>query len=125
MLDLIDEFLPTLDMNDSSYAVRMQGVNQVRKGLAMTVAGSLQTLTERQSYRTSELKRFAVHMKATVPEILPRLSNGSRKESIIRLQSFKNDPKMQDLNPELSELVAAVESTPVGAGSCALMWRAS
>jgi len=111
MITLLNEFLPTLDKDDPSYAVRMQGLQRIRNGMATVVAGSLQTLTESQAYRTSELKRFAGYMEATFPGILPELTDGSRSESLIRLRSFLDDPKMQHLKPELDTLAAAAEKS--------------
>jgi len=113
MIELANEFLPTLDKDDPTYPVRMQGLQRMKNGMASTVAGSLQTLTESHAYRTSELKRFAGHLEATLPDILPELPDGSRAESLIRLRSFLDDPKMQHLKPELDILVAAAEKSVV------------
>lgn len=111
MFELVNEFLPTLDKADPNYSVRMDGLKEMKSGLASVVAGSLHTLTESQTYRTSELKRLVGYMQSTFPEILPELPAGSRAESLIRLRSFSGDPKMQHLKPKLDQLVAAVEAS--------------
>ena len=94
MLQLVNEFLPTLDKEDPTYPVRMNGLQQMKSGLASVVAGNMQTLTESHAFRTSELKRLIGYMKDTFPDILPELSASSRTESMIRLRSFLDDPKM-------------------------------
>lgn len=109
MIQLVDEFLPTLDKNDRTYPVRMKGLAQLKHGMAGIVAGTMQTLTESHAYRSAELKRLVNQMRRTFPEILPAIPEGSRSEALVRLRSFLDDPKMQHLKPELSDLVIAVE----------------
>ncbi len=58
MLVLLDEFLPTIKKNDPKYQVRMQGLDRMKRGLAEVVSGGLQTLTERATFRTSELVKL-------------------------------------------------------------------
>lgn len=111
LIELINEFRPTLDKNDPTYSVRMDGLKIMRKGMASIVTSNLQTLTESQFYRTSELKRLIGYMQSTFPDILPELPPGSQTEFLIRLRSYSNDPKMQHLKPELNQLVATVEKS--------------
>jgi hypothetical protein len=111
LMPLLDEFIATLDKSDPSYSVRMGGLNKVRTGLATSVSAVVETLTERQSYRTSELKRLASNMTQTLPKLLPYVPDGTRTETMVRLRSLGSDPKMHDLNPELAELIYTVEQT--------------
>lgn len=84
-------------------------MKKVKSGLGTVVAGTLVTLTERQAFGTSNLKILVGYMEATLPSILPALSEGGRAESVIRLRSFLEDPEMQHLRPELDALVEAVD----------------
>ncbi|HEY3969490.1 MAG TPA: hypothetical protein VGM05_33360 [Planctomycetaceae bacterium] len=106
---ILDAFIPTLDKNDRTYEVRMQGLEKFREGLEMAVAGTLQTLTERAAYNTAELKRLLGFMQQTYPVLLPGLPQGTRQEAIDRLQSFRKNPAMADLNAVLTTLVDQVE----------------
>jgi hypothetical protein len=110
MFALLDEFLPTFDMKDPNYTIRMAGMEKIKKGFATMVAEGIQILTEHDVYRSSELKRLIRYMADTFPVIVPNLPLGSRTETFIRLKSLASDPMMQDLNPELTELVAKVKS---------------
>jgi hypothetical protein len=110
MLELMQEFLPTLDKQDPSYPVRMEGVEAMKGGLASVVAGALVTLTERDAYKVPELKRMISHLRETLPGILPHVSDANRTETLVRLRSFKDDAAMQALNPELGELLSEVEA---------------
>ena len=109
MLQLVDEFIPTLHKDDPTYAVRMQGLEQMKKGLATVVAGCIQSLRERDAYRDSELKRLIGYLVETLPVIYPNLPEGTRQEIPIRLQAIAKDPEMRGLIPELGQLRIALE----------------
>jgi hypothetical protein len=111
VLELVDEFLPTLKKDDPKYQVRMQGLEQMKRGLASVVAGGLQTITERESYRGSELARLVGHMQETFPLIVSRLPLDVRTETLIRLEKLQADPAMKDLQPGLRELHLKVKAS--------------
>lgn len=110
-IKLMNEFVPSIDKDDSTYAVRMDAIKTMKGSTATAVHASLDILTESSFYRTSELKRFTGYVEATFPDILPELPDGSRSEALTRLRSLLADPKMQHLRPELDSLVATVERT--------------
>jgi hypothetical protein len=110
LLELIDEFIPTLNKDDPSYQVRMQGLERVKKGLAGLIAANLQTLTERENYRKSELVRLVGYMKETFPVLVPQLPPGARLESLLRLDKIQDDSTMKDLQPGLGELRSSVDA---------------
>jgi hypothetical protein len=107
-MELVDEFIPTLDKNDPKFKVRMQGLEKMKQGLAMMAAGGLLTLTEVDSYRSGERARLVGYMKETFPAIVPRLLPDARAETLARLEALEKDPKLQDLQPGLTELRTAV-----------------
>lgn len=111
MLELGDEFIPTIKKDDPHYAIRMQGLEQMRQGYAGVVAGAFQTLTERETYRSDELQRLVAYMIETVPRIAPQLLPGSRLEIATRLDKMNGDPAMKDLQPGLEELRGKVKTT--------------
>lgn len=112
IVQLIDEFLPTLDQNDPTYPTRMESLDNVRKNLATVVIANLKVLTESHLYRTAELKRLIGYMQDTYPVILPALPEASRAEALQRLRTLIDDPEMQSLQPELKSLLSAVEKLP-------------
>jgi hypothetical protein len=111
IMKLFNEFLPTIDKGGPTYPVRMKGLKQLRRGTALMVEDHLQVLTESQIYCTSDLKRMVGYLQNTLPEILPELSEGNRSNILNTLHSLLDDPKMQDLKPELGALVTAVENS--------------
>lgn len=110
ILELVDELLPTIKKDDPKYQVRMQGIEQMKQGLASVVAGGLQTLTEREGYRGSELVRLVECMKETFPIIVPRLLPAARTETLLRLEKMQTDPALKDLQPGLGELRTKVNA---------------
>ncbi len=111
ILELVDEFLPTIKKDDPKYQARMEGLDQMKRGLAGVVAGSLQTLTERESYRESELVKLVGYMRDTFPLIVPRLPPGARTETLLRLEKMQEDPALKDLQPGLGELRSKVKAS--------------
>jgi len=109
MLELVDEFIPTIKKDDPTYQVRMQGLEKIRLGLAGLVASGLQTLTERKSYRKSELIRLVAYMQESFPLIVPRLPPGARMETMSELERMQEDPAMKDLQPGLGELCSMIK----------------
>jgi hypothetical protein len=111
VLRLVGEFMPTLKKDDPTYPVRMNGLKQMRAGLAEMVLGNLKTLTESQFFRTTELKRLAGYLQDTLPSILPELPPASRSETLVVIRSYLADPKMQYLKPELNKLLDSLHET--------------
>lgn len=110
LLDLTDELLPTIKKDDPNYDTRMQGMQKMKSGLGSIVSGCLLTLTERQSYRRSELLRLIGYMQETFPTIVKRLSPSGQTETLVKLQQMQKDPKLKDLQPDLGQLQALVKA---------------
>jgi hypothetical protein len=104
MLELLDEFLPTITKDDPKYQVRMRGLDRVKRGLAEVVAGGLQTLTERATYRTRELVKLIGFEEVSFPLIVPRLLPADRTATLAQLDKLQNDTTLIDLQPSLGVL---------------------
>jgi hypothetical protein len=104
MIDLVSEFVRTLDKNDPKYPVRMEGLEKWRRALAEIIDGGLIMLTEKYKYRVSERVRLASHMRETFSSIVPELTPGIRTELLARLERMTADPELQDLQPGLNDL---------------------
>ncbi|MEQ8785812.1 MAG: hypothetical protein RIC55_05915 [Pirellulaceae bacterium] len=111
MDDLASEFMPKLDPRDPSYPVRIEGMRTMKRGFGQMVDGSLITLTESNAYTVAERKQFIAHLKKALPKIVAGLSPEQREEIINKLKSHQQDPKLQDLQPDLDELAAACTKT--------------
>ncbi len=110
LLELVDEYLPTIKKDDPKYQARMQGLEQMKRGLASIVTGGLQTLRERTHYRRSELVRLVDYMDETFPLLIPRLPAKTRTETLLRLEKMQEDPTLKDLQPGLRQLHLKVKA---------------
>ncbi len=108
MIQLVDEFVPTLDQSDPTYPTRMAGLQRMKGGMATIVEGVLTTLTESSAYRVSERKRLAGYLETALPKILPAISETARTEVLSRLRSLLANSDMQELKPDLEKVLRAV-----------------
>jgi hypothetical protein len=109
VIKMVNEFIPRLDKNDPTYPVRMNGVQKMKNGLMIMAEGSIQMLSEREAYRKSELQRLLKYMQETFPAILSAISPEAFEQTLDKLTILANDPKMNDLKPEIDELVKTIE----------------
>lgn len=112
LVSLVDEFLPTIKSDDPRYQVRIDGLEQMKRGMASMVAGTLDSLSARE-YRTDELKRLISYLQETLPGILPQLSEVARTETALRLEKMQNDDSFNELQPQLGELCKAVKNAAI------------
>lgn len=111
LLELIEEWRPTITMDDPNYQVRMQGLDQMKRGLASIISGGLQMLSERQTYRERELVRLVAFMNETFPQMVRHLPDGTRTETLLRLAKMNEDPAFKCLQPGLGELHSKVKAS--------------
>src|SRR5262249_10304152 len=71
MTVLADEFRPTLNPKNPSYAERSDQLVQMRDGLAATVEGSVLML-EKSRFRAADLSRLVDHIQDALPVLVPR-----------------------------------------------------
>jgi len=109
--ELLAEFVKTLDKEDPTYAVRMQGMEQTKSGLAQVVNGHLMTLTERDRYRPPELIHLVEHMQETFPALFPYLAPAAGTDALTRLVQMQDDPHLQDMQPGLGNLLEKLRET--------------
>ena len=109
-VEVFDEFIPTLKDTDPTYKARMAGVEQMKKGLAMTVSGSFDSLTE--AFDKADRLRLLEHMQETLPAIVPRLSPASRQEVSVRLDKMLSNTTLEEFHPGLKKLQDKLAAPP-------------
>jgi hypothetical protein len=110
MIELLDEFFPTLDKNDRSYAVRVEGFEKAKTGATVAVTGMIIVLSEREVYRSSERIKLITSLEENLPRLLPHLPRGSQSDIAKQLESLAKDPAYQDLQPALGKLAETVRA---------------
>ena len=97
---LAEQVVAGLDPNDPSAAA----LPRMQAGSEKIVDGCLVTLTERNAYRTSELKRFAGMLQESLPALMPHLSSAGREKILARLRALPEEGVVSDMRPELEAL---------------------
>lgn len=72
-LSLLDEFVPTLDPQDPSYAIRMEGLEKMRAGMTQILTGALLVMGDRNRFSSNARAQFAVSLSSTFPTIAAQL----------------------------------------------------
>jgi hypothetical protein len=110
MADLSAELIPTFDKKAADYQFRLQGVEKTRQGIAISVAGAFQSLTEKQYYDTPQRLRMLAHLLESVPQLFQWLSPQARQESLARLRELLNNPELTELHAGLKDLQGKLEA---------------
>lgn len=110
LLDMVARSQRSLKPTDGNYQQAMNGVARMKNGLAMVAAGSITTLGERTSFRTSERLRLLGYMKETFPAMLAPLSPDARAEVLTRLEGMAADTALAPLRPGIMDLAAAIRA---------------
>ena len=106
-LELVDEFLPTLDKTDPTYPTRIEGLNKMKQGIAQMIQGALISLEERKLYSEQSREEFASTIAATFPNIsthLPALSVIEFKTTLRRIASQETNTSIK------SSIMKAIDS---------------
>lgn len=99
---LMDEFVPTLDPNDPSYAQRVAAA-QTKQGLATMISGAITMLNERHLYSVAARARFAAVLAQTYPQV----ASGITPERRATLEQSMRDLARNDPSEEVRTALAA------------------
>jgi hypothetical protein len=108
MLELAEEFVPTLDKNDPTYPTRIQAAAALKGDLATVVTGCLLTLSE-DPYSIEDRQRLLDYLEETLPSIMPQLLPGARAETLHRIEKLTEDPSLRKLHPALRRLLGRLQ----------------
>lgn len=108
MIEWVDEFVPTLDPKNPTYAARMKGLDTMKSGLANVMQGSIQQISEPESWKPEPLGRFIAYMDETFPVIIKILTPNSRKETLLKLKKLSDHPSLGNNRPAFLEMMSKV-----------------
>lgn len=111
---LAEEFSAMLPTDDPNYKTRLEGREQMRQGMARVVLGCLDSLAERETYRSADLLRLAQTLDTTVPVIFPFLLPGSQQELSLRIQHMIEQEPNSSIKEQLQHLVSALAKAKAG-----------
>jgi hypothetical protein len=106
MVLLTSSVFSTLPTDDPQREARLKGRDQMRQGMATMVNAFLTSLTEHDTYRSSELVRLAQKFEQTLPTIVPFLPAGSQQELPVRIRRMID----QESDPALKESLVRISA---------------
>ncbi len=112
LFDLTEAYLATFKKDDPSYAVRAEGIDKMKRAAATLLGVGLAMLTQRQSFRLSERRRFVRAMEETFPRILPHLEAPVAADIVTQVDRLIADPSLKELQPDLQELARTIKPSP-------------
>lgn len=116
MLELAEEFLPTLAPTDPKYQTRLDGITAMRNGTADAMLAALHALVEPLAYGLPARKRLVSACRDTFPLIAPRLPVARRDVLLQELRTTATQPTLANLQPDLGvlqdEVTSAVAAVP-------------
>jgi hypothetical protein len=78
---------------------------KMRAGLATSISGVLETLTETKQYRDKDLEEFAKQMLVRIPPLWPRMERTVQREYLLRLKKTAETHPNPRIAKTLGELV--------------------
>jgi hypothetical protein len=103
MNQLMEQFIPTIDPNDPTYATRMAGVEQTKQGLTIMVSGAVTMLNERHLYSEAARIRFA----AVVAEVYPQVASAFSADARAAFEQSLRDLARSDSSSGIRAALAA------------------
>lgn len=81
-VETADEFSAQVSASDPQRKTRLEGLERVRSGMSEIVAGSLVSITERDTYGLEARRALARHVGAFGPRLIARMSETQRAEAL-------------------------------------------
>lgn len=104
LLELLDEYLPTLSRAEPKSQARLASLDMIRSSLTEVLAGILRSLSEPQYFGLPARRRLVTYCNESLPKVVPMLHLESRKLLLTRLEHAASDPHLDNLQPALREL---------------------
>jgi hypothetical protein len=106
IIQLGEGLLASQPTADQERDARAKGREQMSEGMATIVTGCLTTLTEKDSYRQSELLRLAETLETTLPSMIAFLPAGTQQEIPVLVQRMIE----QEPNAILKERITRIST---------------
>jgi len=113
-LVLVDEFIPTIDPNDGKYEVRMQGLRQLKRGIAEELSGAIVSMQETKAYSDSQRLILAKYLAREATAILHHLDQDARQELEGKVKEMKSVEKDNGIRELLSVITDKFEQNTTG-----------
>ena len=103
-MDLIDEFMKSIDREDDTYEVRMEGVEQSKNGLSTQIKGLLLSIKETHFYSKEDRQIMIDYLIKEGPRLLQRMTEKMRDEINLELADMISTEMDPDILESLENL---------------------
>lgn len=110
LMELLDEYGPTLSRDEPAYLARMESFARIRASLVEVLVGIVRCLSEPQYYGLAARRRLVTYSDEAFKSIVPRLPLESREALLVKLEISTADPHLDNLQPALRQLRDRVAS---------------
>lgn len=100
--EMMTAYMPTLDVNDPSYASRLAGADRAKRGLAQMMSGAVVCMGQRDVYSDAARLRLAQVVTAIYPRILTNLPAASQTELAASLRALATTDPNADIRAALA-----------------------
>lgn len=118
MIELVDEFLPTI-AKDDRYEIRMAGLQRMKRGVEAVFSGAEESLGERSFYTHEDLEGVVDAMVETLPQLNGVFSENFRVELEQRLAQRIREFRSKSVSEKFERMRAVLTkpSATQGGGS--------
>jgi len=102
---LAKEIIPTIDPERADYAVRMQGVEQMKSGLATQLDGTIVSLQETQTYSDEERVILAEYLVNVSPNFISFLNQSVQRELEIKFEKLKEKETHKEVENLIDQIL--------------------
>lgn len=108
MIPMIREFMKTLDKNDKTYQVRMNGIKQMRLGLKQQLEGVWIIIRDTENLSTEERIILSEYFLNAAVSILNFIDPADKKEFVTKVKKYIPFEPNQKVKTLLSQLLSKV-----------------
>jgi hypothetical protein len=105
LIELADEFIPSLDSNSHDYIVRMKGVEQMKTGLATQFEGALVCITETNIYIDADRTILTEYLVEYGLSLISFLKPSSKEALKLKLQKVIKEEANKKIKIQLTKLL--------------------
>lgn len=105
IISFTNEIIPTFDPNNENYAIRLEGLEQMKNGSATQLDGSLVSLNETEIYSDEERLIFAGYFAEYSSPIINFVKPSVKHQFQIKLDKFIKEEKNAEIKRILTKLI--------------------
>lgn len=112
MTELVEEFFPTLDKKDPTYAIRVQGLAKMKAGMGNVLQGSILHVTELMANKPEMIGKMLEFMDETFPPSMKSVPPAVREETLEKLRKMRDKPEYTAHRAAIDQIITKISTVP-------------